>query len=200
MISLILKPIDYLKIRLSDGSKQKQRLEITYPFILAIIISLILLSLFILKNEVSIFSEKNNFLPALISFFQSMPGFYIAALAAIATFPSESMSKRMPEPTPYNLIDTSSDDISSNRDYLSRRRFLCFMFSYLAFMSIVFLLVGISLNFLFSFSIYPIPSWGLYFGYFLSCLLILFIAIQIIFITFLSLWYLGHRIHLNDIS
>lgn len=198
MIKLIYKPIDYLGIKLSDGSKQKFNLDILLPFCLALFISIFLLIINLLDLSVNIFAEDNGFLGSITSFFQSMPGFYIAALAAIATFPSSSMNRAMPEPTPYLLIDKGEKDEDKNRDFLSRRRFLCYMFAYLAFISIVFFFLSVALSFIYSFSIFYISDFCLYAGYFLSCMVVFYIISQTIFITFLGLWYLGHRIHLND--
>ncbi|MBN6513501.1 hypothetical protein [Acinetobacter pittii] len=198
MIDLIYRPIAYLSIKLSDGSSQKFDLDIKIPFYIALGISIILIILNYFDNSINIFGKENNLLSPIISFYQAMPGFYIAALAAIATFPSASMNKAMPEPTPYLLIDSKLEDKSTNRDYLSRRRFLCYMFAYLAFISIIFFFIAIIFNYAYSFSLLNLSELLFIAGYFTSCLIVSFIVLQTIFITFLGLWYLGHRIHLND--
>lgn len=200
MIALIYKPIAYLNIKLSNGSKQKYDLDIRLPFLISISISIIFTVLKFFDSSINIFGQTNNLLTPIISFYQAMPGFYIAALAAIATFPSSSMNKRMPEPTPYLLIDPELGDVSNNKDYLSRRRFLCYMFAYLAFISILFFFIAIVLNFSFNTTFFKLADWLFLLSYFLSCFFIFFIIFQSVFITFLGLWYLGHRIHLNDNS
>ncbi|MCK4089708.1 hypothetical protein HCY66_06360 [Acinetobacter radioresistens] len=198
MINLIYKPFAYLNIKLSDGSSQKKQLDLLLPLAISIFMALLLGFLQFIDSEINIFSSKINILPPIISFFQSMPGFYIAALAAIATFPSESMNKEMKTPTPYLLIDSEVEDVPSNRDRLSRRRFLCYMFAYLAFISILFFFIAIGLNFINSIYIFNIPNYLLDIGYMISCLIIFFVVTQTVLITFLGLWYLGHRIHFND--
>lgn len=200
MIKLIYKPIDYLSIKLSDQSNQKYNLDILFPFCIAFTISCILLFINYKDNTINVFYKDISLLGSITSFFQSMPGFYIAALAAIATFPSESMNKRMAEPTPYLPLDRDQKDEDRNRDFLSRRRFLCYMFAYLSFISIFFFFLSVTLSFIYSFKIFEIYDTLLYTGYFISCLIIFYIIFQTIFITFLGLWYLGHRIHLNDNS
>jgi hypothetical protein len=200
MIALIYKPIAYLNIKLSNGSKQKFDLDIKVPLLISLLISLLFLGLNYYDDSINIFGKSNNLLSPIISFYQAMPGFYIAALAAIATFPSASMNKCMPEPTPYLLIDQDVEDKSSNRDYLSRRRFLCYMFAYLAFISIVFFFIAIGLNFTYSTVFFEVADWVFLLTYFINCIIVFFIILQSIFITFLGLWYLGHRIHLNDNS
>lgn len=200
MIKLIYKPIDYLNIKLSDQSKQKYNLDILFPFCIAFAFSCILLFINYMDNSINIFYKDISLLGSITSFFQSMPGFYIAALAAIATFPSDSMNKTMAEPTPYLLRDKDEKDEDKNRDFLSRRRFLCYMFAYLSFISIFFFFMSVTLSFIYSFKLFQICDIFLYLGYFISCLIVFYIVFQTIFITFLGLWYLGHRIHLNDNS
>ncbi|KMV07499.1 hypothetical protein [Acinetobacter baumannii] len=200
MIKLIYKPIDYLNIKLSDQSKQKYNLDIFFPFCIAFAFSCILLFINYVDNSINIFYKDISLLGSITSFFQSMPGFYIAALAAIATFPSDSMNKTMAAPTPYLIRDKDEKDEDKNRDFLSRRRFLCYMFAYLSFISIFFFFLSVTLSFIYSFKLFQISDLFLYLGYFISCLVVFYIVFQTIFITFLGLWYLGHRIHLNDNS
>lgn len=70
-----------------------------------------------------------------------LPGFYIAALAAIATFNGKSIDGKIDGDNPPTLF-SSENGISKKRE-LSRRRFLCFLFGYLAFISIVLCLFNI---------------------------------------------------------
>jgi uncharacterized membrane protein len=200
VIKLIFNPKNYLNIKLTQNSEQKHYLDVVIPFSISIVLSLILLIINSIDNTINIFYKDIGLLGSITNFFQSMPGFYIAALAAIATFPSESMNRPMRDPAPYLLKDVSEKDIDSNRDILSRRRFLCYMFAYLAFISIVFFFMSVLLSFLYSFNIFIIDSFWLDFGYFLSCFLVFYITSQAIIITFLGLWYLGSRIHFNDNS
>lgn len=67
---------------------------------------------------------------------QALPGFYIAALAAVATFGQQgsSLDTIIPEPTPTIQTRFAGAWIEMK---LSRRRFLCLLFAYLTSISIV---------------------------------------------------------------
>jgi hypothetical protein len=68
----------------------------------------------------------------LISFFSSLPGFYIAALAAVVAFAGGDLDQDMPEVT---LKMTAHGDTANNP--ITLRVFLCFLFSYLTVLSFV---------------------------------------------------------------
>src|SRR5699024_6822678 len=132
-----------------------------------------------------------SILANIINLIATLPGFYIAALAAISTFPSESMKSLMPEPTPY-LSDPS------DRDQLSRRRFLSYMFAYLAYISIMVYLFSSIVSFLYNNIDYKV-NYLVFSAIYFSCnFIIFFFLAQIVLLTLVGLWYLGERIHFND--
>jgi hypothetical protein len=66
---------------------------------------------------------------------QGLPGFYIAALAAVATFGQQStLDMEIPAPTPTIQTRSAGEWISMK---LTRRRFLCLLFAYLTSVSIL---------------------------------------------------------------
>lgn len=66
---------------------------------------------------------------------QGLPGFYIAALAAVATFGQQStLDMEIPAPTPTIQTRSAGEWISMK---LTRRRFLCLLFAYLTTVSIL---------------------------------------------------------------
>lgn len=190
MINLILKPLDYLSIKLDGNTSQKTNIDYKYPFYISLILSSLLVYVLIKFPLSNVFSKENGIIGLLASFFQTMPGFYIAALTAIATFPNVAMDSTMQSPAPYILENGA-------RDILTRRRFLSYMFAYLSFVSIVFFLLCLVFQFIFIIYVADISSYYYLFAYFISSLIVLYILIQTMFITFLGLWYLGNRIHRN---
>lgn len=191
MLSLLYRPLIYLQIKTKD--KYKVKLDYYLPVIISVILSSILLWLYA-SQSVNIFAFDNKLISSISGFVQILPGFFIAALAAIATFPSTSMNDPMPGNSPYLSNSSLTDD---GEDKLSRRRFLCYLFSYLTYISIIgFFLITI-IVFLHSFSM-GLPNIVVYVGYYLSCFISFFILIQITCLTFIGLWYLGERIHIND--
>lgn len=190
MIDALFKPLRYLAIRVDAGGKLK--VDVIIPLIVALVISSIFLYLKIVY-QIHLFGADSSLIENIIGLIQILPGFYIAALAAISTFPSSSMDKDMPEPTPY-LKKT----IGVENDYLSRRRFLSYMFAYLAYISIITLFLTAIIVFAYSTALFEAPVIIDNAVYFFSCLSIYFLIIQIVFLTFVGLWYLGERIHFND--
>lgn len=189
MIEVIFKPLRYLAIKVEGGSKF--RVDIVTPFVIGLVISLVFLYLK-LKYQIDLFDKNSSLIQSISGLVQTLPGFYIAALAAIATFPSTSMNNPMPEPTPYLEFPNNDPDL------LNRRRFLCYMFAYLAYISIVALFITSIAIFMYGNDLLKVPSILYFFAYFFVCLVIYFLLIQIALLTFVGLWYLGERIHLND--
>lgn len=191
MIKALFKPLRYLSIKANDNGG-KLKVDFIIPFTASAVLSSIFLYLKI-AHQIHLFNTDNSLIQNVSGMAQTLPGFYIAALAAISTFPSASMNNPMPEPTPYLK---SSDN--SEKDRLTRRRFLCYMFAYLAYISIVTLFLTSTIVFTYRNSLFEAPAFFEHIAYFFSCLFVYFLLIQIVLLTFVGLWYLGERIHLND--
>lgn len=73
----------------------------------------------------------------------TLPGFYFAGLAAVATFGSAEMDKEMPDPAPKIKILTRGKLIESK---LTKRQFLSYLFSYLVLVSFALCSVLMILN------------------------------------------------------
>lgn len=63
-----------------------------------------------------------------------VPGFFITALAAVATFNRPEMDETMPEPAPTSLISHRGQMVTIK---LTRRMFLSYLFSYLAVLAVL---------------------------------------------------------------
>jgi len=77
--------------------------------------------------------DPNGLIAGVLQVMALLPGFFIAALAAVATFAREEMDEPMPSPTPKVAIfrEGKSFDVE-----LTRRLFLTYLFSYLAIVSL----------------------------------------------------------------
>jgi hypothetical protein len=69
-----------------------------------------------------------------LAILSTLPGFYFAGLAAVATFGSSDMDKEMPSPAPTIDILVSGKKVPTK---LTRRLFLTYLFSYLVLLSFV---------------------------------------------------------------
>lgn len=77
--------------------------------------------------------------------FTILPGFFISALAAVATFNRVEMDETMPEPAPTALVHHRGNLVEIE---LTRRMFLSYLFSYLSMMSLLLFVACNSIEFL----------------------------------------------------
>ncbi|MBT2326491.1 hypothetical protein J7E62_29690 [Variovorax paradoxus] len=137
----------------------------------------------------------NGAVSRVLSFVQSLPGFYIAALAAIATFGGVDMDRIMPgdAPTMSIIYHGQSTEVKA-----TRRRFLSAMFSYLTACSLAITLGSIGVLAIAEPLARLVPTqfhWAFkdVFGF----LYLLFLG-QMTCVTMWGLFYLGERIHTPD--
>lgn len=124
---------------------------------------------------------------------QDLAGFYIAALAAVATFHGKALDQFIAGDEPVVL-----KDVHGRSDRITRRRLLSLMFAYLSLMSIVLWSVGTAAEgistsgaALMDYSWWPVAEFVLKFAY-------LFGFAQLIAVTMLGLHYLGDRLHRDN--
>lgn len=119
----LISPLKYLLIT----HRQKKYVDYILPILFSFLVCVIY---FLLPEQVVIF-RSNGLIESLSTFIQVLAGFYIAALAAIATFPNKN-------------IDNVTDGypLKLNNEELTRRQFLCYMFGYLAFLGFSLVLLG----------------------------------------------------------
>lgn len=196
MLDLIFKPLNYLSIRWDNGNFNKKIFDLVIPSILALIISLVITAVWIIVGSPKANIFNNDLSYYLICFLQTMPGFYIAALAAISTINSSTMDQPMAGDPPKEKYVEYNPYVVYWVE-MNRRRFLARLFSYLTFISITLFVFLLVIRFAYSLEIKNQSNFLIYSTYFVSCFIILFALIQLIMMTFLSLYYLGERVHKN---
>ncbi|WP_236766804.1 hypothetical protein [Acinetobacter junii] len=189
----ILRPCDYLWISWKDNldeNKKKDRMDWIFPFFFSLIVCIILFLTykfnFICATSCKTVLYNNDAYNVILNFLQTMPGFYIAALAAISTFNNPGMDKDMVGSTP----------IDKDRKKMTRRRFLAQSFSYLTFLSIVLLILGAIIKYFYSLDLVITNSTLFAITYMFVTFVLFVFLFQLVFITFYCLYYLGDRIHL----
>ncbi|MEF1159605.1 hypothetical protein [Vibrio parahaemolyticus] len=116
-VKKLLKPLYYLKIK----HEQKLFIDIYLPLLVAAVFIYLLG-----RSPIDIAFVGSNGLVKLVNgLLQILIGFFVASLAAVATFQRKGMDEVM-RGTPPTL----------NGIEVTRRQYLCYMFGYLAFMSI----------------------------------------------------------------
>lgn len=189
MLRHLLRPFSYLSIE----HKQKWRVDWLYPFILAMA-SVALIFGMKRFGQISLYSD-GGMIAKILGFIQGLPGFYIAALAAIATFNKTDIDKTMPAPAPKTNIMVQGRSVAIE---LTRRRFLCSMFAFLTAESLIIIILAIFSQSIFSplKGIIHAPLQILASGLFMLVFFLLFW--QMIIASFWGLFYLGDRLHQPD--
>lgn len=136
----------------------------------------------------------------MITVFAILPGFFIAALAAVSTFNRSEMDEVMPDPAPELKLRTGEYE---SYVPLTARMFMTHLFSYLTSVSFfaVFLFVCADLSensVVYIINKIPKPFWkgalmeGLSLVYFT---IVIWLAAKIILTTLIGLYFLAERIH-----
>ncbi len=183
MLAQLFKPLGYLFIK----HPHKWVVDWLYPCIAATLTIIAVCGM----SDISAFSKPGGGISLILSFIQSLPGFYIAALAAIATFGRLDIDDILPEPTPKVVIKLRG---TSNIVELTRRRFLAMLFAFLTAESILLTIFSI---FLVSFgeNIYSIKAFNAgYYCLIAFCFAFMIGFYQMVLATFWGLYYLGYKL------
>lgn len=162
-----------------------------------ILVGISLIFVWAFRGKINIFGAGGT-ISLILGYVQNLPGFYIAALAAIATFARQDIDVLMPG-NPPPKIKTSDNRGIVNLVELTRRRFLCLLFAYLTAECIFLTLISVLFM-----SIAPAVKDMLKFEvlnsvvFYLAISIYLLTLFQLLITTFWGLYYLGERIHQVD--
>lgn len=130
----LLAPLTYLRIRLGPGViyESKRFYDYVLPLVLG---ALTTVGYFSLDPQPALLGD-HGLLFSISGLLQLLVAFFIAALAAVATFPRESMELPM-RGSPALLSVWSNEQQRYVDKNLTRRQFVCYLFGYLSFVSLV---------------------------------------------------------------
>lgn len=181
----LFSPLNYLRIR---RRTVKVWLDWYVPGLMSLCFLLVTL---LLPFELNIFGD-DGVVDQFSELWKLLIGFYIAALAAVSTFPSAALDQG---------VSGGEASLKTKRNgkrikiALSRRRFLSYLFGYLAFMSIVIFISGELASFV-------AVNLGNYLGEtqricmkYTALLIYIFWSFNMLVTTLLGLHYLTDRIH-----
>ncbi|BCX67938.1 hypothetical protein [Pseudomonas izuensis] len=186
MLNQMLQPLSYLAIR----HPQKWKVDWLFPIVIAFVCTLCSVG----EGGNSDIYRSSGPVSMLLGFFSSLPGFYIAALAAIATFGRNDIDNVLPEPTPTVKLMTRGENVLVK---LTRRRFLAMLFAFLTCESIALVLYSVLFlsygSVIAEFSLWggvasKILILGMTFVYYV-------LLMQMLAATFWGLYYLGFKLH-----
>ena len=182
LLTVLFRPWSYLTI--TPRLYQKNMTDWIIPFCLSCVS---MLALWLLSDMNNAFMT-DGIIVKTAAFIQTLPGFYLAALSAIATF-------NKPELDQYTQGESLHIDVLLGQNkvnvQLTRRRFLCAMFAFLTLQSFIISLLGLVL---------PMPAVFTYpqlLGIFV-CFCFIFLVWQLLTVTLWGLYYLGERMHIRN--
>ncbi|HEM8686258.1 hypothetical protein R1917_09720 [Citrobacter koseri] len=186
--SHLAKPFGYLFIKGIGG-------KAAYDWAAPTGLTLLTAAYFCLFNITpAVLLSDSGFVKTVTSFISNLPGFYIAALAAIATFNREQIDHPLISNTGTPSIDVKvtkeNGRVINSQEPLTRRLFLCMLFAFLTALSIIIVMLNALVAPLFT------VHNNIYFQV-IYLLLFTFSTWQLLVSTFFGLYYLGSRIHLN---
>ncbi len=188
IFSHLFRPFGYLFIKGISGKR-------AYDFYAPIGLTVISFSYFYMFDISStVLLKDGGFVKSVSSFVSNLPGFYIAALAAIATFNREQIDYPLigANGTPFITVTRTKENGKTvdTQEKLTRRLFLCMLFSFLTALSICILMFTAFITPLINTLGNNVANW---------CYIIafLFFTWQMLVSTFFGLYYLGDRIHIN---
>ena len=185
---VLLRPFSFLSIR--HPSNLPVWVNLVLPLAAT---SMSMLTLYWLGAEVNVFGAQ-GLLDRLLTFVQTLAGFYVAALAAVSSFNSPHLDREMPAPAPtmYIMYNGGMELVPA-----TRRRFLSSMFAYLTSLSFLLSLAAIA-----TIVLAPVLKQTLtvavIFLHWVGAGVFLFALFQMTFVTFWGLFYLGERMITPD--
>jgi len=126
-LRMLLRPMDYLGI--------KHASKLRYDLWLPLAVSVGCTAGYLALPETISLVSTTGVTSQIQELVKILAGFFIAALAAIATFQKPDLDRVMAG-TPPTLEEFDEDEGRDVTRALTRRRFLCFLFGYLAFLSL----------------------------------------------------------------
>ncbi|ELY3762635.1 hypothetical protein SM084_003030 [Cronobacter sakazakii] len=184
----LFSPLSYLLIK----HDEKNWYDFKIPCAVSLIVTIVY---HYHANKIGLISS-NGLLLQVNGLLQVLIGFYIAALAAVATFSSQSIDEVMAGDPPTLVEKFRGQKITVE---LTRRRFVCYLFGYLALVSFMLFCLGMVSILIGK----PLHLWLLTFLSSESILWLktifvgvyLFILMNIITTTLLGLYFLAVRFH-----
>ncbi|USP09803.1 hypothetical protein L1S45_22075 [Aeromonas dhakensis] len=178
IVDKLLKPLRYIQI----SNNEKRWFDLWLPITFAVLVTVLL---YLLPKPIS-FLGKDSIVSLTNGILQILSGFYIASMAAVATFNRDGMDDPM----------AGGDCPRLDGQKLTRRGFLSYLFGYLAFTSILMYFAGGLCQLMLEslrelFRDYP---WIKMVGSFLY----LTALFNIIFTTVLGMHFLIDRIHRSE--
>lgn len=179
----------YLKIKWFYQDKNvKTKMDTYYPLFFALLFFLVYFIAYLLGFKECQFLFESEGFKNLVNLFIALPGFYIAALAACLTISNSNFIYSNSNNNLKGIINGGQVDIPIRTLFTSA-------FSYLTFLSFIFLILYTISTYLYSNAYFPVDEKIYFFLKNFLNSLIIFIFLRVFFITIVCVSYLGNRAH-----
>lgn len=191
MFGYALKAFDFLKVQYPNNGDSLRSLLYILPCTLAIVFcSIFALIDYNSAKGVNIFDHAA--FDNISTFVQILPGFYIGALAAIASYNYAPMDNVMSLPAPFLYEQVTGGQRESK---LSRRRYLTLLFGYLSAISIMSAVFIFIVRLVYAVKIVSVSAAIYNSVYYVVAFIFFFIFWQMIMVTLFGIYYLADRMH-----
>ncbi len=180
----LFRPLDFLKVKNSP--------KMLYQIILPIFFAIIIVFLQNYKKEGIDILADDSFVAKIILILQILAPFTLAALAAVATFPSDIMDAKISGSTKPTLRRKLRGEYIIEE--LTRRRYLSLLFGYITLLGITMLLIGTILSDVIRLLL-MVPIFSQVAINYITLSIFAFMSGNLLTNTLLGLFYLSDRIH-----
>lgn len=187
VINQLLRPVfGYLAIQ----HPTKRFVDWVLPAGLSLIATLVI---YLSRTNLNFFGS-GGVISLVLGYIQNLPGFYIAALAAVATFARPDIDVLMPGDPPPRILSEDNRGVV-NLIQLTRRRFLSLLFAFLTIECIFLTLLSIAMIVAAPGILHLLDELGHKIAYAVTVFFYFLILFQLLIATLWGLYYLGERIH-----
>lgn len=196
MLNQAINVFDFLKIKYNDNAEKTSLYY--FPAISSLILSALLIIVAIVGGDGANFLISNKF-NDLFTLIAILPGFYIAALSAVAAINRDAIDDLINPNSPPTIRKKEVNRTEEFDDPLTRRVFLSMLFSYLATISLLLAIFLILIRFLFSLKTMEVfvtfstfAEWPTLIFFVLN-FIIFFLITQLVVLTLVGVNYLGYK-------
>ena len=191
IVKQLLIPTTFFTIRHGENNSRNK----VYNFVIPGLFACLFTCIQMFKSSPLLIVKDKGIFDTLSPLFSLFAAFFIAALAAVATFQNGEIDKEMKSGDKSRTFFERNNSFGEPQNiYLSRRQYLCYLFGYLSFATIVFVLT-VSLFTIFKDVAILNNSTGLFILNSFLTFSFWFMMVQILLLTLLGLGFLTEKIN-----
>lgn len=186
-------PLNFLRINHGEVKSRKLIYDLYIPLFVSLLITIGVIAT---DSFDSILKDQGVY-ESIASLLNLLSAFFIAALAAIATFQNSEVDLQMKAKGDSNRTYITGFDEHGDvkKHFLTRRQYLCYLFGYLAFITICFLIVVMIFKGVNQTISKYVFEHAIFVGSCIFVFLFYFVLVQITLLTLLGLSFLTEKVN-----